>query len=172
MIFRSVVKNSSKEKNQGFLLPVLVATIFLFLGSGCVGKSRIRPPGSLTLGQKIVSQAKSYIGIPYRYGGSSPQGFDCSGLTSYVYARFGYELPRRAKDQLNVGAWILQKDLRPGDLVFFRISKNGGFHVGIFAGHGQFIHAPRSGKKVETQRLNHRYYRLRYYTARRVLPTG
>jgi cell wall-associated NlpC family hydrolase len=152
------------------VLPILVTILMAAVISGCAGSkpSVTAPAGDTVLGQKIVGTARGFIGTPYRYGGQSPSGFDCSGLTSYVFGQYGYRLPRRAQDQLKVGAWVPKEDLRPGDLVFFRTSASG-FHVGIFVGRDRFIHAPSSGKKVETQRLDAGYYRRNYYTARRVL---
>lgn len=125
-----------------------------------------------TVGQKIAVTAGKYIGTPYRYGGTSPKGFDCSGLTYYVYKKFGYKLPRRARDQMKKGKHVAKSKLKPGDLVFFKSSYYSGYHVGIFVGNGKFIHAPSSGKRVETQSLTKGYYRRKYYTARRIVGAG
>ncbi|MEW5721993.1 MAG: C40 family peptidase [Thermodesulfobacteriota bacterium] len=162
--------------NVGRPLFFFAVSVFLLLVLFLGGCSGVRPglarPGPATVGEQVVETARHYLGTPYLYGGRSPKGFDCSGLTSYVYARYGYNLPRSAKDQLKVGRWVSADNLRPGDLVFFKVSGSGGVHVGIFTGRGCFIHAPRSGKKVETQRLDRGYYRRNYITARRVLAEG
>ena len=148
------------------LVPILMAAVMIGCATSKPGVTV--PEGDPVMGQKIVGTAREFIGTPYRYGGESPSGFDCSGLTSYVFSQYGYRLPRSARDQLKVGNWVPKEALRPGDLVFFRTSATG-FHVGIFVGRDLFIHAPSSGKKVETQRLDKGYYRRNYYTARRVL---
>jgi cell wall-associated NlpC family hydrolase len=156
------------------LFPVLILVVII---AGCgVSKPRVRSTGRTvsrpaTVGDKVVLTAKKCIGTPYRYGGESPRsGFDCSGLTYYVYKRYGFSLPRRAKDQMKVGRQVGRRELRPGDLVFFK--RYGAYHVGLYAGNGKFIHAPRSGKCVKTESLNKGYYRRNYYTARRVLDRG
>ncbi|MBU2552282.1 MAG: C40 family peptidase [Proteobacteria bacterium] len=125
------------------------------------------------LGRKIAQTATSYVGTPYRYGGEDPgRGFDCSGLAFYIFGRYGYSLPRRAREQSQSGHWVSRKDLAPGDLVFFRLSGKTNWHVGIFIGDGRFVHAPRRGRRVEIQRMDNSYYRTRYYTARRVIDGG
>ena len=112
------------------------------------------------IGKDIVNYAKTFIGVPYVYGGITPSGFDCSGFVQYVFANFGISLPRVTYDQLNVGADVAVSDLQEGDLVFFR----GGDHVGIYVGGGEYIHAPRTGRNITVEPLNRRVY-----SARRVL---
>ena len=156
------------------ILAVLTAVLLLAMLSGCGGFRKPRvggPSGPITQGRQIASQALSFVGTPYVWGGESPDGFDCSGLTYYVYKKYGYKLPRRARDQMTAGQWVPRKKLRAGDLVFFRIS-GGNIHVGIYTGDGQFVHAPQKGKVVEVRRLDNSWYRRRYHTARRVLPSG
>lgn len=166
-----------------FITFIMMLTAAFICCQGCsVSKVRVAPPKvksttkpavkKATSGKKVVYTAKSYIGVPYRFGGSSPKGFDCSGFTSYVYKRYGYKLPRRAKDQMKTGLYVPKKKLRPGDLVFFKVSYYGSYHVGIYTGGGKFIHAPRSGKRVEVQRLDKGYYKKKYITARRILKSG
>ena len=106
----------------------------------------------LSLGQRAVRIAAEEIGVPYRYGGSTPSGFDCSGLVAYVYGKLGVSLPHNAAAQYAYGRAVDRGDLRPGDLVFF----HGLGHVGVYIGRGRIIHAPHSGERVEIQRLTAR----------------
>lgn len=93
----------------------------------------------------IISAAKSLIGVPYTWGGTSPSGFDCSGFTKYIFAKQGITLPRTSRDQYGTGTHISYGSLRPGDLVFFSLGSNGQVsHVGIYVGNGQFINATTS----------------------------
>ena len=87
--------------------------------------------------------------MPYRYGGSSPSGFDCSGLVAYVYAKLGVRLPHNAAAQYSYGRSVDRGHLKPGDLVFF----HGLGHVGLYIGQGRMIHAPQSGERVSIQSL-------------------
>jgi len=102
-----------------------------------------------TLGQRAVQIAAAELGVPYRYGGSSPSGFDCSGLVAYVYERLGIRLPHNAAAQYSYGRAVDRGHLRPGDLLFF----HGLGHVGLYIGQGQMIHAPRTGERVSIQSL-------------------
>jgi cell wall-associated NlpC family hydrolase len=106
-------------------------------------------PRQPTLGQRAVRIAASELGVPYRYGGSSPSGFDCSGLVAYVYAKLGISLPHNAAAQYSYGRSVDRGHLKPGDLVFF----HGLGHVGLYIGHGRIIHAPQSGERVSIQSL-------------------
>jgi cell wall-associated NlpC family hydrolase len=111
----------------------------------------------------IVAIAFRYRGTPYRWAGSSPSGFDCSGFVMYVYGRIGIQLPHNSAQLWGVGKPVARKDLQPGDIVFF----NGLSHVGIYVGHGRFIHSPHSGDVVRVQRLSESWYRTTYDGARR-----
>jgi cell wall-associated NlpC family hydrolase len=97
------------------------------------------------IGGSVIGIAAQFLGVPYVWGGTSPGGFDCSGLVQYVFARAGVSLPRVASDQQNVGASISRANLQPGDLVFFG---NPAHHVGIYVGDGTMIHAPHTGSVV------------------------
>lgn len=116
----------------------------------------------ISAGLRAVQIANRLTGTPYRWGGSSPRsGFDCSGLVMYVYGKLGIQLPHNAASQFGHGRRVTGA-LRAGDLVFF----SGLGHVGIYAGRGKFIHAPRSGTTVRWSRMSSHG---RYYGARRLL---
>lgn len=97
-----------------------------------------------------VETALSYHGIPYVWGGASPAGFDCSGLTMYVYAQHGVDLPHHAASQYMMGVAVDPTSLQPGDLVFFGSPVH---HVGMYIGGGYFVHAPHTGDFVKVSRL-------------------
>jgi cell wall-associated NlpC family hydrolase len=121
-------------------------------------------------GQEIVTEARRYIGAPYRMGGTSLTGIDCSGLVVTVYQKFGVAMPRTSHEQARFGIKVDRSELEPGDLVFFRTSGSTKItHVGIYSGAGEFIHASTRSKRVKFDRLDNRYFRKRYATARRVI---
>ncbi|MCS7204478.1 MAG: C40 family peptidase [Leptospiraceae bacterium] len=136
---------------------------FIFLSTLLCYESKDR---RVTLADRngIVEIAKSYIGTPYKEGGDTPKGFDCSGFTMFVYRKAGYKIPRTTKDQ------YLQlepvKKPKIGDLVFFKLESNSVSHVGIYIGNFQFIHAPSTGKSVEISDLRNPYWRKRYVGSR------
>ena len=98
----------------------------------------------------VVGYALSFQGVPYVYGGTSPSGFDCSGLVQYVFAAFGKQLPRTAGAQKAVCTPISESQLQPGDLVFWGVT-----HVGIYIGGGNFVHAPTTGDHVKVTSMNY-----------------
>lgn len=116
----------------------------------------------------IVSQAMSYLGVPYVYGGTSPSGFDCSGLVNYVYTQNGYSVNRTAQSLMDNGVPV--EDLVSGDLVFFANGADGGVgHVGIYIGDGQFVHASSGSGQVRVSTLSENYYTTYYCAARRIV---
>lgn len=119
-------------------------------------------------GREVVSKAAKYKGVPYVFGGTTPKGFDCSGYVQYVFKNCKASLPRLADEQALEGVFVTQKQLRPGDLVFFTTYTAGASHVGIYAGSGQFWSAS-SSKGVILSSLKDDYWKNRYYGARRVL---
>lgn len=129
---------------------------------------RPAPPANTELGGQIVSAAKQYIGVPYLWGGVTPDGFDCSGFSQYVFRAMGVTLPRVSREQWTVGAAVARDALAPGDLVFFNITGSGVSHLGIYVGEGQFIHASAS-RGVMISGLDQPYWAARYCGARRVI---
>jgi peptidoglycan DL-endopeptidase CwlO len=99
----------------------------------------------------MIAYAKQFLGVPYVWGGSTPSGFDCSGFTSYVFRSVGINLPRVSRDQQNVGTRISPSQVQPGDLVF---RGSPAYHVGIYIGGGQYIHAPQTGDVVKIASYN------------------
>lgn len=100
---------------------------------------------------QIINYASQFLGVPYVWGGTSPSGFDCSGLVQYTYGHFGINLPRVAADQQQVGLMVTRDQLQPGDLVFFGDPAH---HVGIYVGNGMMLHAPHTGDVVRIGPLN------------------
>lgn len=118
-------------------------------------------PQSVPARQTIVATAYEMLGKPYRYGGNSPRGFDCSGLVWYTHRQAGIQVPRTTRKQMVSARRASRQSLRPGDLLFFSISHGRSRHVGIYVGEGKFIHAPSSGKKVAASRLDNPYWKKR-----------
>ena len=116
-------------------------------------------------GGDAVSIAMQYLGTPYVWGGSSPGGFDCSGLVVFVYSQLGISLPHYTGALWNVGTPVSYDQLEPGDLVFFY----GLGHVGIYIGGGQFVHAPHTGDVVKISSMSDGWYASSYDGARRIL---
>jgi murein DD-endopeptidase len=116
------------------------------------------PPTAADSGAQIAAIATSLVGTPYQFGGADQGGFDCSGLALYVHERVGLAIPRTAAGQQQAAQAVPLTQLAPGDLVFFRIRSRSIDHVGIYAGDGRFVHAPRAGLAVASADLSHGFY--------------
>ena len=129
------------------------------------------PEIDLMGGQAAVEAAKQFLGVPYVYGGTSPKGFDCSGLMQYVYAQLGYSINRVAADQMNNGIAVSRENLVPGDLVGFYSSPGSGYvsHIGMYVGDGMMIHAPHTGDVVKFTSIDGSYYSSRFAGGRRII---
>lgn len=131
---------------------------------------RPRPGDAEGLRTNLVETARSYLGVPYLWGGASAQGFDCSGLTMSVYRLNGLQLPRSSRDQYEAGSAVAKDELRPGDLLFFSTNGTGRVsHVGLYAGDGTFIHAPSRGRTISQDKLSDAYYQKTFVGARTYL---
>jgi cell wall-associated NlpC family hydrolase len=122
--------------------------------------------------KQVIETATALAGTPYKFGGTTPAGFDCTGYVRYVFREAaGLTLPRTSIDQIQQGAPLSPTQLQPGDLVYFRIDRKKDLHLGIYLGDGRFIHAPSSGGVVNVQSIGKDYWRTRFLGARRVLGT-
>jgi hypothetical protein len=150
------------------LLALGIIDEYYVVGPGDYPRSKDQKYATTYLRNEIVNTAESFIGVPYRWGGSSPEhGFDCSGFSMAVYHLNGLNLPRSSEEQWKVGSSVSRGQLSKGDLVFFATS--GGkkvSHVGIYIREDTFIHAPGRNKKIRFDSLARRYFRRHYVGAR------
>ena len=136
--------------------------------SGCASTPPSASSGSTkNPADQAAAYAQTMIGKPYKYGGSTPKGFDCSGLVLYSYKQAGVALPHSTEKQRSTSRRIKVAELRPGDLLFFHQEGKKYGHVAIYAGNGKFVHAPSSGKSVRTDRLDNPYWKKHLSEARR-----
>lgn len=152
---------------------ILLISLLLLSACSSVHKE-VRTPSGHAAGSEVTAYARSLIGVPYRYGGDSPQaGFDCSGFVDHVYRHtLGISLPRSSDRISLMGRPVSASELRPGDLVFFNTLRRKFSHVGIYLGGDRFIHAPSSGGRVRTEDMGENYWRKRYNGARRITARG
>lgn len=137
--------------------------------------SRPSPTEQITIDQTVspttsavVATAKKYLGVPYKFGGDTPKGFDCSGYLQYIFAKNGMKIPRTVDDQYKIGISLTQSQLKTGDLVFFTTYEKGASHCGLYLGEGKFIHAS-SSKGIHIDELSNAYWKPRYIGAKRIL---
>lgn len=163
--------------NKKLLLLILIGTASAWL-SACssipqktvaeTGQQPRLQESSSAKGKNIALLARSMLGKAYRYGGSSPQqGFDCSGLVYFTHTQMGDYVPRTSYQQLEASKAISLDELKPGDLLFYRINGKPS-HVGIYIGDKQFVHAPSSGKKVSVASMDNPYFKPRLIRAGRL----
>jgi murein DD-endopeptidase len=137
-----------------------------------IANSKLVAPMATKTSSNVLSRAVNVLGTPYRWGGSSPsKGFDCSGLVKYAFNDATFDLPRTSNAMAaGHGEKVERKDLKPGDLIFFKLKSRRVNHVAIYLGNDRFIHAPRRGKSVTIDTLNKPYWDTHYVVAKRVLP--
>ncbi|MGI6030492.1 MAG: SH3 domain-containing protein [Eubacteriales bacterium] len=159
MIQVSAVQNGWCKTTYNGVTGYVSADYLLFSGS----------EQAKTKGEEAVALAKQFLGVPYVYGGSSPNGFDCSGLIYYVYKQLGVTLNRSSAAQFSNGTAVDRDSLLPGDLVFFYNKGTSTIgHVGMYVGNDQFIHAPQPGDVVKIVSLDSANYPQRYAGAKRI----
>ncbi|MDR3415871.1 MAG: C40 family peptidase [Nevskia sp.] len=146
------------------LCAALLLPTALVLG-GCAGH---RGENDNPIRESVVETALGQVGRPYRYGGSDPSGFDCSGLVQYSYGQAGVKVPRSSDEQRSAGSRIDLDEARPGDLLFYRFGDKG-LHVAIYLGHHEMVHAPESGRQVSVIHIDQAPWPNRFVGAVRVL---
>jgi murein DD-endopeptidase len=140
--------------------------LLLLLTAGCASTPTADSLGSAR-NQQAAEVAASMVGKPYRYGGTTPQGFDCSGLVQYSYKRAGLDVPRITSTQRDKSRKVSVSGLARGDLLFFNQEGKYSSHVGIYLGENRFVHAPSSGKRVRVDNLTDAYWQKHLVDARR-----
>lgn len=173
-ILRCVIMKRLATQLSGF---VLIAWGLMLQGCGSApertvpsARERVAPhalPGA-SVGSEIALRAISLLGAPYKWGGTGPTSFDCSGLVTYVHQQVGIATPRTAAEQFAAAKPVKLSGLEPGDLLFFRTSGKRVSHVAIYAGEGRFVHAPQTGRPVELRTLDDEFYAPRLVGAGRL----
>jgi cell wall-associated NlpC family hydrolase len=136
--------------------------------AGCASAPTASSGSTSSSADLAAGQAAKMVGKPYKHGGSSPAGFDCSGLVLYSYKQAGVALPHSTEHQRSNSRPIKVADLRKGDLLFFNQQGKKFGHIAIYVGDGRFVHAPSSGKSVRADRLDNPYWKKHLSEARRL----
>ncbi|MBK7704166.1 MAG: C40 family peptidase [bacterium] len=135
------------------------------------GEAAAPEAGAVTAdGLEVCRLAMEHLGTPYRYGGSTVKGFDCSGFARFIYKKVGVELPRSSVEQARYAHHVPKDELRVGDLLCFNNGRGRISHVGIYIGHGDFIHSTSTGGRVQIDSLDEPWWTKSLETIRRVLP--
>jgi murein DD-endopeptidase len=158
---------------KALVLPLVLGPALLLAGcaappppSPAAGSTR--PAAPVAAAERAAEQAAKMVGRPYRYGGSSPAGFDCSGLVLYSFRHAGVALPHNTVRQRAASRLIKVAELQRGDLLFFDQEGKKNSHVGIYLGDGRFVHAPSSGKSVRSDALSNPYWKKHLSEVRRI----
>ena len=137
---------------------LLCITVLVSAATGCGTQQPASRSPSESTGDQAAVVALQQVGVPYRYGGTTPNGFDCSGLVQYSYSRVGKSVPRTTKALWKNAEPVSKDQMRAGDLLFFNIAGKMS-HVGMYIGDDRFVHAPSTGKVVSVASLRSNYYR-------------
>lgn len=140
---------------------MLLLLLCMGMGMGMLSGCSLSPewPDGNDFRHGGLAEAARMIGRPYRYGGTTPRGFDCSGLVYYAYRKAGIAVPRTTREQYRQADRVSVDDIRPGDLLFFRIHSREISHVAIYTGQRRILHAPSGGKQVTYSKLDNPYWR-------------
>ena len=177
-VFRELLSGIRGNLGSGVrgVTTCVTAVLFILAPAGCGSTNLARSPSTAALSnngdveQRLRVQEQRWHGAPYRWGGASREGIDCSGFVMTLYRDlFDLSLPRTTAEQVQVGQAVLSGEFQAGDLIFFRPS-GGARHVGLYLSAGEFAHASTS-EGVTISHLDEAYWREAYWTTRRVLPT-
>lgn len=170
---------SSLQQTRALRIPIFGIVLLILVGCGHEPVRRVPTPETASgsrvsipvvrkrnAGEQAAVIAVRQLGVPYRYGGSNTQGFDCSGLVHYAYANAGKSIPRTTTEQWRRLQPISANNMQVGDLLFFRIDGKVS-HVGMYLGKRRFVHAPSTGRNVTTASLDSDYYRRAFVRAAR-----
>ena len=150
----------------------LLASVLPFALAACASAPQSQPRASSAVSETVASDAANHalkmLGRPYHFGGSTPAGFDCSGLVQFSFRQAGLALPHNTDKQRSVSRPVRLADLRRGDLLFFDQEGKKSSLVGIYVGAGKFVHAPSSGRHVRSDRLDSPYWKKHLSGARRL----
>ncbi|MCG8370136.1 MAG: C40 family peptidase [Proteobacteria bacterium] len=150
---------------QWFMGPLLTTVLAL---AACGSSPSVPDAGrAADPGERAAAAAIDQVGEPYRYGGSAPGGFDCSGLVQYAYGIAGLRVPRTTGQLWSAARPVARDELRPGDLLFFSIEGKMS-HVGMYVGNERFVHAPQSGRRVSVASLEAPFYRTAFLRGGRI----
>lgn len=144
---------------------LLILLVTGWLGACASAPERVTEHGGDDPRAQVASIAEAMEGRPYRYGGTSPSGFDCSGLVRYAYQQAGLSVPRTTREQYRAVRPQYVAQLRPGDVIFFRLRSARPSHVGIYLGDGQFVHALNADHPVRIDRIDNGYWQQRIVRA-------
>lgn len=155
------------ETRSLLMIPRIVLVCAVLVAGGCATSRADATYLQGAIAARAALTAQSMLGMPYKWGGHTPRGFDCSGLVYYSYGRAGATIPRTSRQLFNASTPVALKHARAGDLVFFRHAGKLS-HVGIYLDDGRFIHAPSTGKRVQIASLHGGYYERNFIRAGRL----
>ena len=142
-----------------YIIRVFSLAITVLALAGCSFNATVAESSKrLGVGERAAAVALDQVGVPYRYGGNSPSGFDCSGLVQYSYTKAGIRVPRTTRQLWSAVDTVGRGDLQPGDLLFFNIEGKMS-HVGMYLGGQRFVHAPQSGRTGSVASLDSPFYK-------------
>jgi cell wall-associated NlpC family hydrolase len=146
----------------------LIAALLPLLLAACAGTSEsVAYSSEKGAADRAAASAAKMVGKPYKYGGASPTGFDCSGLIYYSYRQAGVSVPHNTSEQRRATQRVKLAELQRGDLIFFDQRGRKNSHVGIYLGERRFVHAPSSGKSVRNDSLDNPYWKKHLSEVRR-----